>query len=72
MLKQFAPFGPHNMTPVFVTEDVLDSGSSRLVGKNEEHIKLDLVEPDFNSEIFPAIAFNQSEKFSIVTSGTSI
>ena len=69
VLKQFAPFGPHNMTPVFVTEDVLDSGSSRLVGKNEEHIKLDLVEPDFNSEIFPAIAFNQSEKFSIVTSG---
>ncbi len=69
VLKQFAPFGPHNMTPVFVTEDVLDSGSSRLVGKNEEHIKLDLVEPDFNSEIFPAIAFNQSEKFNIVTSG---
>lgn len=69
VLKQFAPFGPHNMTPVFVTEDVLDPGSSRLVGKNEEHIKLDLVEPDFNSGIFPAIAFNQSEKFNIVTSG---
>ncbi len=69
VLKQFAPFGPHNMLPVFLTEDVLDAGSSRLVGKNEEHIKLDLVEPDFNSGIFAAIAFNHSDKFDIVTSG---
>ena len=69
VLKQFAPFGPHNMLPVFVTEDVLDPGSSRLVGKNEEHIKLDLVEPDFNSDVFAGIAFNLSDKFDIVTSG---
>lgn len=69
VLKQFAPFGPHNMVPIFVTEDVLDPGSSRLVGKNEEHIKLDLVEPDFNSETFAGIAFNHSDKFDIVTSG---
>ncbi|NQU85122.1 MAG: single-stranded-DNA-specific exonuclease RecJ [Mariniphaga sp.] len=69
VLKQFAPFGPHNMLPVFVSEDVLDPGSSRLVGKNEEHIKLDLVEPDFNSEVFAGIAFNQSDKFDIITSG---
>jgi len=70
LLKQFAPFGPHNMTPVFVTDDVLDQGSSRLVGKNEEHIKLDLIEPDFNSEVFSGIAFNQSDKFDIVNSGS--
>ncbi|MBN1819941.1 MAG: single-stranded-DNA-specific exonuclease RecJ [Prolixibacteraceae bacterium] len=69
VLKQFAPFGPHNMLPVFVSEDVLDPGSSRLVGKNDEHIKLDLVEPDFNSEVFAGIAFNHSDKFDIVTSG---
>ena len=69
ILKQFAPFGPHNMTPVFVTEDVFDAGTSRLVGKNEEHLKLDLVEPDVNSGIFPGIAFNQSDKFDLITSG---
>lgn len=69
LIKQFAPFGPHNMLPVFVTEDVLDAGSSRLVGKNGEHIKLDMVEPDFNSEVFAGIAFNQSDKFEIITSG---
>ena len=70
ILKQFAPFGPHNMTPIFVTEDVFDAGTSRLVGKNQEHIKLDLVEPDVNSGIFPGIAFNQSQAFEAITSGT--
>jgi single-stranded-DNA-specific exonuclease len=69
ILKQFAPYGPHNMTPVFVTEDVFDAGTSRLVGKNKEHLKLDLVEPDVNSGIFPGIAFNQSDKFDLITSG---
>ena len=69
ILKQFEPFGPHNMTPVFVTEDGFDAGTSRLVGKNREHIKLDLVEPDVNSGIFPGIAFNQSDKFDLITSG---
>jgi single-stranded-DNA-specific exonuclease len=70
ILKQFAPFGPHNMTPVFVTEDVFDAGTSRLVGKNQEHLKLDLVEPDVNSGIFPGIAFNQSEAYGLITSGS--
>lgn len=69
ILKQFAPFGPHNMTPIFVTEDVFDAGTSRLVGKNQEHLKLDLVEPDVNSGIFAGIAFNQSEAYELITSG---
>lgn len=69
ILKQFAPFGPHNMTPVFVTEDVFDAGTSRLVGKKQEHLKLDLVEPDVNSGIFPGIAFNQSDAYEVITSG---
>ncbi len=70
ILKQFAPFGPHNMIPVFVSEDVIDAGSSRMVGKNLEHIKLDLVEPDASSQVFPAIAFNMADKFKIIQSGT--
>lgn len=69
ILKQFAPFGPHNMTPVFVTEDVFDAGTSKLVGKNQEHLKLDLVEPDVNSGIFSGIAFSQSDKFDLITAG---
>jgi single-stranded-DNA-specific exonuclease len=70
ILKQFAPFGPHNMSPVFVTEDVYDAGTSRLVGKNQEHLKLDLVEPDVNSGIFAGIAFNQSHAYELITSGS--
>jgi single-stranded-DNA-specific exonuclease len=69
ILKQFEPFGPHNTMPVFITEDVIDSGSSRLVGKNTEHIKLDLVEPDDSSAVYPGIAFNMSEKFPLIKSG---
>ena len=69
ILKQFAPFGPQNMAPVFVTEDVFDAGTSRLVGKNQEHLKLDLVEPDVNSGIFAGIAFKQSDAYELITSG---
>ncbi len=60
LLNQFEPFGPHNMTPVFVTENVLDYGTSRVVGKNNEHLKLDLMEANRSSAVFPAIAFSQS------------
>lgn len=70
ILKQFAPFGPQNMAPVFVTEDVYDAGTSRLVGKNQEHLKLDLVEPDVNSGLFAGIAFNQKNAFELITSGS--
>ncbi len=69
LLKQFAPFGPHNMTPVFVTENVLDAGTSRTVGRNLEHLKLDLVEPTGNSSVFSAIAFNQANHYEAISQG---
>lgn len=69
ILNQFEPFGPHNMRPVFVTEDVFDYGSSRLVGKNSEHIKLDLTEPTSSSSIYAGIAFSQADKYEMVKQG---
>lgn len=69
VLRQFEPYGPHNMTPVFVSEDVYDAGTSRVVGKNGEHLKLDLVEPNSSSKRFSAIAFSQAGKFPIIESG---
>ncbi|WP_423129257.1 single-stranded-DNA-specific exonuclease RecJ [Gaoshiqia sp. Z1-71] len=69
VLKQFEPFGPHNMTPLFMTENVLDSGTSRCVGRNMEHLKLDLVEPTGNSSIFSAIAFNQASHYEAISQG---
>lgn len=69
ILRQFEPYGPHNMTPVFVSENVYDAGTSRLVGKNMEHLKLDLVEPNSSSTRFSGIAFSLAEKFPLVSSG---
>jgi single-stranded-DNA-specific exonuclease len=60
LLKQFNPFGPENMKPVFVTKRVFDYGTSRVVGKDQEHLKLELI--DSQSEcIMNGIAFGRSE-----------
>ena len=40
ILKQFSPFGPQNTAPIFVTESVVDTGHSRCVGKDEQHLKI--------------------------------
>ena len=69
ILNQFEPYGPHNMTPVFVSEDVIDAGTSRKVGQNEDHIKLELVEPNGSYLKFSGIAFSQADKFHLIESG---
>ena len=55
-LKRMNPFGPENQKPVFCSFAVRDSGSSKLVGKDLEHIKLDLID-DSTGDVIPAIAF---------------
>ncbi|MFV0505533.1 MAG: single-stranded-DNA-specific exonuclease RecJ [Bacteroidales bacterium] len=69
-LKKFAPFGPGNMKPTFITEGLLDGGSSRLVGKEDDlkHLKLDLFDP-YSGVRIPAIAFNQAEHFPDIAEG---
>ncbi len=66
VLKQFAPFGPDNMSPVFMTRNVTDYGTGKVVGKNGEHLKLDLMQNDDTSVVIPAIAFNKASFFEIV------
>jgi single-stranded-DNA-specific exonuclease len=56
VLKQFGPFGPGNMKPVFVTKKVIDYGTSRLVGKDQEHLKLELVD-NSSENVMNGIAF---------------
>ena len=58
-LRKFAPFGPGNPKPIFVTEDVYDFGTSKVVGRQQEHIKLELVDSKSNN-IMNGIAFGQS------------
>ncbi len=59
ILKQFAPFGPGNMSPVFKTKNVIDTGYAKHVGqKNTKHLKFSVVHPDRTGNPIPAIAFN--------------
>lgn len=58
ILKQFEPFGPENMAPVFFTENVVDNGTGRTVGTNKEHLKLNLISEDEPFKPFSAIGFN--------------
>ena len=58
-LKRFAPFGPGNPKPIFCTKDVYDFGTSKVVGREQEHIKLELVDSKSNN-VMNGIAFGQS------------
>ena len=58
-LKKFAPFGPGNPKPLFATEGVYDFGTSKVVGREQEHIKLELVDSKSNN-VMNGIAFGQS------------
>jgi len=71
ILKQMAPFGPGNMNPVFVTEGVNDTGYSKLVGKDQNHLKLSL--RDLKSGVvMNGIGFNMADKFDLVRSGVPL
>ena len=60
-LKRFEPFGPDNMKPTFCTMHVHDYGTSKVVGHNQEHIKLELVDSHSN-RVMNGIAFGQSSQ----------
>lgn len=60
VLKQFNPFGPDNNKPIFCTKRVFDYGTSRLVGRDQEHLKLELVDSHSES-IMNGIAFGMSQ-----------
>lgn len=60
ILKQFEPFGPENMSPIFFAENVSDNGYARLVGTEEEHLQLGLIQEDLPFTVYRAIAFNQA------------
>jgi single-stranded-DNA-specific exonuclease len=60
-LKRFNPFGPDNTKPVFCTHCVYDYGTSKVVGRDQEHIKLELVDNKSNN-VMNGIAFGQSSQ----------
>ena len=64
IIKQFAPFGPGNMTPIFMTKNVQDTGYGRGVGEGEKHLKLNLVQQGLPP--ISAIGFNLGQKIGLV------
>ncbi len=71
ILKQMAPFGPGNMNPVFVSKGLNDTGYSKKVGKDDNHLKLFL--RDLRSGVtMSGIGFNMGDKFDLVKSGKPI
>ena len=63
LLNQFEPFGPQNMTPIFMTKNVADTGYSKTLGQNDAHLKLFVKQK--NSEGFGAIGFGLGDKLEI-------
>ena len=64
ILKQFEPFGPENMTPVFMSENVVDSGYAKTLGNDAEHLKVFVKQND--SPNFNAIGFGLGKKLDVV------
>lgn len=67
ILKQFAPFGPSNMTPVFMTEDLLDTGYGKCVGEDKTHLRITVRQSHSNSLV--AIGFGMGDKLNIISNG---
>ncbi len=65
ILKQFEPFGPQNMTPVFLTKNVKDTGYGKPIGKEDEHIRL-FVKQNHSAGV-AAIGFNLGPKLDITS-----
>lgn len=65
LLKQFEPFGPENMTPLFLAKNLTDSGYAKTLGSDNEHLKAFVKQG--NSESFGAIGFGLGNKLDWVT-----
>jgi single-stranded-DNA-specific exonuclease len=69
IIKQFEPFGPENMAPVFFSENIVDDGTGKPVGNSKEHLKLNLLHEDEPFRPYPAIGFCLAEYFGHISKG---
>ncbi|MFD1615751.1 single-stranded-DNA-specific exonuclease RecJ [Gelatiniphilus marinus] len=66
ILKQFAPYGPANMTPVFITEDLIDTGYGKCVGADKTHLRLTATQPEASKSIV-CIGFGMGDKYELIS-----
>lgn len=67
ILKQFAPYGPSNMTPVFMTENLKDTGYGKCVGADKTHLRITAKQP--NSNAIVCIGFGMGDKYELISEG---
>lgn len=65
IMRQFAPFGPQNMTPVFMTENLKDTGYGKCVGEDDKHLRITVVQPKADKIV--AIGFNLGDKYDLIS-----
>jgi single-stranded-DNA-specific exonuclease len=68
ILKQFAPYGPSNMTPVFMSDNLIDTGYGKCVGGDKTHLRLTATQPGSSSRLV-GIGFSMGDKFDIISEG---
>ena len=68
ILKQFEPYGPQNMTPIFLTKNIKDTGYGKPMGQEDEHLKLFVKQSQSpGTEGIAAIGFNLGNKIELTT-----
>ncbi|WP_418508751.1 single-stranded-DNA-specific exonuclease RecJ [Corallibacter sp.] len=67
IIKQFAPFGPQNMTPVFMTENLKDTGFGKCVGEDKSHLRITVTQPQAQSIV--CIGFGLGDKEPLISNG---
>lgn len=67
-IVRIGPFGPGNPKPLFVTKNLVDSGKSRVVGKDRTHLKLELASPD-DGIVMEGIGFSLADKYDLLRNG---
>lgn len=65
ILRQFAPFGPNNMTPVFMTDNLTDTGYGKCVGADKTHLRITVTQPQSNNVV--AIGFGMGDKIDLIS-----
>jgi single-stranded-DNA-specific exonuclease len=67
ILKQFQPFGPDNMAPVFMARNLVCNGALQMVGPGKEHLKMEVFSEDDHNQVFKAIAFQQAHHYNLMS-----
>ncbi len=70
VLKQFAPFGPLNMHPLFMSSGLRDNGYGKQVGADKSHLKLNIID-GANQKTYNAIGFGLGDKLQLIGNGKS-